>query len=85
MQLSPNNFVDFKIHLGPRLFRDTGNGLKIDVRNVNFRYGEKRALTDVSLQLHNREVTALIGPSGCGKMTLLRCLNRSHDMVLGRD
>lgn len=83
MQLSPNEFVDFKIHLGPRPFHDVGNGLKIDIRNVNFWYGEKHALKDVSLRIHHREVTAFIGPSGCGKTTLLRCLNRSHDMVPG--
>ena len=83
MQLSPNQFVDFKIHLGSRPFHDAGNGLKIDVRNVNFWYGEKHALKDINLEIHHREVTAFIGPSGCGKTTLLRCLNRSHDMVSG--
>lgn len=83
MQLSPSEFVDFKIHLGPRPFHDSGNGIKIDIRNVNFWYGEKHALKNVNLKIHYREVTAFIGPSGCGKTTLLRCLNRSHDMVQG--
>lgn len=83
MQLSPNQFVDFKIHLGARPFHDTGNGVKIDVRNVNFWYGAKHALKDIDLQIHHCEVTAFIGPSGCGKTTLLRCLNRSQDMVPG--
>ncbi|MFN3746982.1 MAG: phosphate ABC transporter ATP-binding protein [Hyphomicrobiaceae bacterium] len=83
MQLSPNEFVDFEIHLGPRPFHDAGNGLKIDIRNVNFWYGQKHALKDINLKIRHRELTAFIGPSGCGKMTLLRCLNRSHDMVPG--
>jgi len=83
MLLDPEGFVDFKIHLGPRPYHDAGNGIKIDIRNVSFWYGEKQALKDVSLQIHDREVTAFIGPSGCGKTTLLRCLNRSHDMASG--
>lgn len=83
MQLDPNEFVDFKIHLGLRPFHDVDNGLKIDIRNVNFWYGTKHALKDVSLRIYDREVIAFIGPSGCGKTTLLRCLNRSHDMVPG--
>jgi phosphate transport system ATP-binding protein len=83
MQPSPHEFVDFKIHLGPRPAHDSSNGVKIDIRSVNFWYGEKHALKDVTLQIHHREVTAFIGPSGCGKTTLLRCLNRSHDLVPG--
>jgi phosphate transport system ATP-binding protein len=83
MRLSPDDFVDFKIHLGPRPFHQAGNGIKIAVRNVDFWYGDKHALKDINLEIHHREVTAFIGPSGCGKTTLLRCLNRSHDMVPG--
>ncbi|MDJ0514292.1 MAG: phosphate ABC transporter ATP-binding protein PstB [Methyloceanibacter sp.] len=51
------------------------------IEGVNFWYGEKHALKDVSLDLYRNEVTALIGPSGCGKTTLLRCLNRSNDLI----
>ncbi|MDZ4843616.1 MAG: phosphate ABC transporter ATP-binding protein PstB [Hyphomicrobium aestuarii] len=83
MQNSPDNFVVFKIHLGPKPFHESRNKVKIDIQNVNFWYGEKQALTDISLKIHSREVTAFIGPSGCGKTTLLRCLNRSHDDVPG--
>jgi len=83
MQLSPNGFVDFKIHLGSDPFHDDSNGVKIEIRDVNFWYGAKHALKDINLEIHQREVTAFIGPSGCGKTTLLRCLNRSHDMVPG--
>ncbi|MDX2201937.1 MAG: phosphate ABC transporter ATP-binding protein PstB [Hyphomicrobiaceae bacterium] len=55
----------------------------MDIRNVNFWYGDKHALKDVNLRIYEHEVTAFIGPSGCGKTTLLRCLNRSHDFVRG--
>ena len=57
--------------------------LKADVRAVNFHYGSKHALQDVSLPIPERSVTALIGPSGCGKSTLLRCFNRLHDLYPG--
>jgi phosphate transport system ATP-binding protein len=53
---------------------------KISIRNLNFFYGESRALRDISLALYEKRVTAFIGPSGCGKSTLLRVLNRMYDL-----
>ena len=73
--------VDFAVHLGPFPEHIAGNGVKIDISNLNFWYGEKHALKDINLKIYEREVTAFIGPSGCGKTTLLRCLNRSHEFV----
>ncbi len=61
---------------------DTEQG-KLAVRNVNFWYGPKQALFDISLSLPQRSVTALIGPSGCGKSTLLRLFNRMNDLIDG--
>ncbi|HYF36124.1 MAG TPA: phosphate ABC transporter ATP-binding protein PstB [Prosthecobacter sp.] len=55
----------------------------IHVRNVDFYYGEKQALFDVSLDIPRHRATAFIGPSGCGKSTLLRCFNRMNDRVEG--
>ena len=46
-------------------------------------YGEKRAVTDVTLEVRPNEVLALIGPSGCGKSTFLRSLNRMNDTIEG--
>ena len=54
----------------------------IEVDHVDFYYGDKRALTAISLDIAEKKATALIGPSGCGKTTLLRCLNRMNDLVL---
>jgi len=54
---------------------------KIEVRNVDFWYGEKQVLFDVSLDIKDRQVTAFIGPSGCGKSTLLKCFNRTNELV----
>src|SRR5829696_7693096 len=52
-----------------------------DVDEVSVFYGDKRAIRDVTLDLHRREITALIGPSGCGKSTFIRCLNRMNDLI----
>ena len=54
---------------------------KIRVQDVDFFYGEKKALHAINLTVPEKAVTALIGPSGCGKSTLLRCFNRMNDMV----
>ena len=55
----------------------------IKLSNVNFYYGDSRALTDISMNFRKNKVTALIGPSGCGKSTLLRLLNRMNDLIDG--
>jgi phosphate transport system ATP-binding protein len=57
--------------------------LRAEVRQLNFWYGETRALKAVDLPVPDCKVTALIGPSGCGKSTLLRCFNRMHDLYPG--
>jgi len=49
--------------------------------DLDFYYGDFRALEGVSLDFYANQVTALIGPSGCGKSTLLRCLNRMNDLI----
>ena len=53
------------------------------IENLNFYYGEKRALSNINMDIMPRKVTALIGPSGCGKSTYLRCLNRMNDTISG--
>jgi phosphate transport system ATP-binding protein len=57
---------------------------KVVVRNLNFYYGQTRALKGVNLNLFSGQVTAFIGPSGCGKSTLLRVLNRMYDLYPGQ-
>lgn len=59
----------------------TNNKLKIKANNLNVYYGEKQALFNVNLDIHSKEVTALIGPSGCGKSTFIRCINRMNDVI----
>jgi len=53
---------------------------KVAIRELDFFYGDYRALKSISLPLYQKKVTAFIGPSGCGKSTLLRVLNRMYDL-----
>ena len=53
---------------------------KVSIKDLNFYYGEVRALKSITLSLFENKVTAFIGPSGCGKSTLLRVLNRMYDL-----
>ena len=55
----------------------------LDVRNVSIWYGSFKAVTDVSLTIYEREITAFIGSSGSGKTTVLRSFNRMNDLVPG--
>jgi phosphate transport system ATP-binding protein len=61
----------------------TAGPCKIEARGMNFYYGEKRALEDISVKIRPNVVTAFIGPSGCGKSTFLRTLNRMNDIIPG--
>src|SRR5512147_3327324 len=53
---------------------------KVTVQNLDFYYGDNRALKNINVTLYHGKVTAFIGPSGCGKSTLLRILNRMYDL-----
>src|SRR4030043_1907541 len=55
---------------------------KIETKNLNFFYGSKQALRNISIVCADRRVTAIIGPSGCGKSTFIRSLNRINDLIL---
>src|SRR5688500_520111 len=54
---------------------------KMTARKVSVFYGEKKAVDEVSIDIHREHVTAFIGPSGCGKSTFLRTLNRMNDTI----
>lgn len=51
-----------------------------EIRRLTFSFGDKAVVKNVTLPIYKDRVTALIGPSGCGKTTMLRCLNRMHDL-----
>ena len=53
---------------------------KIQVRDLDFYYGQSQALQHINLYVAKNMVTAIIGPSGCGKSTLLRTFNRMYEL-----
>ena len=54
---------------------------EFDVTDLNMFYGTAQALKNVNIQIYQKQITAIIGPSGCG--TFLRCFNRMNDLVAG--
>ena len=55
----------------------------MSARDVSVHYNGKAAIRNVSLDIGRNHVLALIGASGCGKSTFLRCLNRMNDTIVG--
>ena len=64
----------------------TPSGVKnaIEIRNLDFFYGNFKGLKGINLDIAEHKVTAFIGPSGCGKSTLLRTLNRMYSLYPGQ-
>ena len=76
--MSAVEFVTPSVHNAP--IDVSGLVEKVSVRDLDFFYGDHRALKSISVPLYRERVTAFIGPSGCGKSTLLRVLNRMYDL-----
>jgi phosphate transport system ATP-binding protein len=81
---------DAPVEEGPRLVvreareeSQTDREAVFDVRDLAVYYGDFRAVRDVTLPILENEITALIGPPGCGKTTFIRCLNRMNDLIEG--
>jgi phosphate transport system ATP-binding protein len=58
-------------------------GVGVEFRNVSVSYHGKPALRDISLQLPANEIFGIIGPANSGKTTLLKCINRTIEMIDG--
>lgn len=56
-------------------------GVHVQFKNVTVSYGRKIALRDVSLEIPERRIFAVIGPANSGKTTFLKCINRTIDFV----
>jgi phosphate transport system ATP-binding protein len=56
---------------------------KISIKNLDAWFGTKQVLKNINLDIKSNVATAIIGPSGCGKTTLIRCLNRMHEITPG--
>ena len=61
-----------------------GNPAALQIRNLDFYYGDFKGLKNVNIDIAHKKVTAFIGPSGCGKSTLLRTFNRMYDLYPGQ-
>lgn len=55
--------------------------VQIDVRNLQLAYGPKAVLNDLTFQVKRYEIFAIIGPAQSGKTSLLRCLNRTVELI----
>ena len=78
--------MNFAMTTPPAAGTESRSNLKdrISIHNLEFFYGDLRALKDISLPIYANKATAFIGPSGCGKSTLLRVLNRMYDLYPGQ-
>ncbi|AQP50210.1 phosphate ABC transporter ATP-binding protein PstB [Tessaracoccus flavescens] len=56
---------------------------RIEIRDLNIFYSKFQAVRGVNMVIEPRSVTAFIGSSGCGKSTVLRSLNRMHEVIPG--
>ena len=54
---------------------------KLHIRNLDFYYGDFKALDKINLDIQANKITAIIGPSGCGKSTFIRILNRMNELI----
>ena len=62
---------------------NTHKPVEIKIRGLNISYEEQKdvqALKDINLDIYKNRLTSIIGPSGCGKTTLLKSMNRLHDI-----
>jgi phosphate transport system ATP-binding protein len=81
--LSYSAIISERSLTGRKPSNEPGVRTKLQVRKLSFWYGTKQALFDVSLEVPECSVMALIGPSGCGKSTFLRSFNRMNDLIEG--
>lgn len=50
--------------------------MKLSVNNVVFNYGSKDTLKDITLEAKEGKILGILGQNGCGKTTLLKCIDR---------
>ena len=57
--------------------------VKIKIQNLNVWYEECRAIKDISLEVEEKEILGVIGPSNSGKTSFLKTLNRLNELYPG--
>ncbi|MBC7189483.1 phosphate ABC transporter ATP-binding protein [Candidatus Aerophobetes bacterium] len=58
-------------------------GPVLKIENFSAFFGETQVLKNITLSIPRKKATCIMGPSGCGKTTLIRCINRMHELVPG--
>jgi phosphate transport system ATP-binding protein len=53
----------------------------LKIENFSASFGENTVLKNINLSFSRNTLTAIMGPSGCGKTTLIRCINRMHELI----
>ncbi len=51
------------------------------IENFSAFFGQSQILKEISLSISRNSITAVMGPSGCGKTTLIRSINRMHELI----
>lgn len=59
---------------------ETPLNLPIRVEKLNFTYDTHKVLKDINIEFKQKKITAIIGPSGSGKSSLLRAVNRIYEL-----
>lgn len=54
--------------------------IKLEIRDLSLKFGIQKVLKHIYLNVPENSVVAVIGPSGSGKSSLLRSINRMHDL-----
>ena len=80
-EIAPSSLAGIAAGHQPKTPGSNVMGVGLEARGVHAWFGEKHALSNVSLDFWPGTVTALIGPSGCGKSTFIRTLNRMHEFI----
>src|SRR2546423_4643758 len=83
VQKASNNVLDEDRDYNEEEKEERQQRYKVSIKDLDAWFGTKQALKSIDLDIKPNTSTAIIGPSGCGKTTLIRCLNRMHEMTPG--
>jgi phosphate transport system ATP-binding protein len=53
----------------------------LEIEDFSAGFDSNQVLKDINLSISKNKITAVMGPSGCGKTTLIRCINRMHELI----
>ncbi len=62
---------------------NNGNSVKVQIQNVSLNFGGVQALSDINIEIRDKEILAIIGPNGAGKTCLLNCINGFYKPQIG--